>query len=149
MDFITTTWLVRFGHVLGGGLWVGGYALLALVIVPLLAKENNAKLTLIAMNAVRLLTYTGMATIFFGLLLILRTRGWASVTRWGEWGLIITLCAVIAVALLGIGDGALRPALRHLAATGDGRRARRYAWVGFGLTILAIGLMTRALYAVT
>ncbi|MCE7989729.1 MAG: hypothetical protein DYG89_51950 [Caldilinea sp. CFX5] len=149
MDFITTTWLVRFGHVLGGGLWVGGYALLAVVIVPLLEKEKNAKMVAIAMNAVRLLTYTGMATIFFGLLLILRTRGWASVTRWGEWGMIITLCAIIAVALLGIGDGALRPALRHLAATGDGGRARRYAWVGFGLTILAIGLMTRALYAVT
>jgi len=57
------------------------------------------------------------------------------------------LCAIIAVALMGIGDGALRPVLRHLAATGDGQRARLYVGIGFGLTILAIGLMTRALYA--
>jgi len=50
----------------------------------------------------------------------------------------------IAVALLGIGDGGLRPALRDFAGTGDSRRARRFAWIGFVLTIVAIGLMTRA-----
>ena len=56
---------------------------------------------------------------------------------------------LIAVALLGIGDGALRPALRQLAEGGDSRKARRFAWLGFILTIIAIGLMTRALYAVS
>lgn len=147
MGWITVTWLIRYGHVLGGGLWVGGYALLALVIVPLLEKAPHEKLMQVAHHAVRLLSYTGTATIAFGLLLIFRTRGWASITSGGEWGMIVLSCAVIAVALLGIGDGALRPALRQLAATGDGRKARRYAWLGFGLTILAIGFMTRALYA--
>lgn len=147
MAWLTITWLIRYGHVLGGGLWVGGYALLALVIVPLLAKAPNAKMIEAANHAVRLLTYTGTGTIVFGLLLIFRTRGAAAITSGGEWGMIVLSCAVIAIALLGIGDGALRPALRHLAATGDARKAQRYAWLGFGLTILAIGFMTRALYA--
>lgn len=141
------TWLIRYGHVLGGGVWVGGYALLALLIVPMLAKGTYERSIPLAIHVVRLLTYTGTATIFFGLLLIQRTRGFATIALWGEWGLIIVLCIVIAIALMGIGDGALRPALRHLAATGDGRRAQRYARIGFGLTILAVGLMTRALYA--
>lgn len=140
-------WLIRYGHVLGGGIWVGGYALLALVIIPWLEREANDKVAGLAQTAVRLLTYTGTATIAFGLLLILRTRGWGALTRGGEWGGIIITCIVIAIALLGIGDGGLRPALRRLAAGGDGRAARRFAWIGFGLTILAVGLMTRALYA--
>ncbi len=50
---------------------------------------------------------------------------------------------------LGIGDGALRPALRRLAAGGDGGAARRWALIGLVLTVLAIGMMTRALYAGT
>jgi len=41
----------------------------------------------------------------------------------------------------------LRPALKQPWATGDGRRARRWAWIGFILTILAIGFLTRAIYA--
>lgn len=141
------TWLIRFGHVLGGGLWVGGYALLALVIIPLLKKEPNSILLPVATLTVRLLTYAGVATIIFGLILITQTRGFAALSSGGEWGGIVVACIVIALALLGIGDGALRPALRHLAETGDSRRARRLAWTGFILTILAIGFMTRALYA--
>ena len=141
-------WLIRYGHVLGGAVWVGGYALLALVIVPALEKGANEALVRLAINAVRLLTYAGTLTIFFGILLITRTRGFASLLR-GEWGMIIIACIVIAIALLGIGDGALRPALRQLADGGDGRRARRFAYIGLALTVLAIGLMTRALYART
>jgi len=147
MDSVMTTWLIRYGHVVGGGLWVGGYALLALVIIPLLTKDAPALLVKLAINAVRLLTYTGVGTILFGLLLITRTRGFATILRGGEWGAIILLCAVIAVALLGIGDGLLRPGIHHLAATGDSTRARRGAWLGLILTVLAIGFMTRALYA--
>ena len=144
----TILWLVRYGHVLAGAAWVGGYALIALIIVPALEKHPNESLLHLAINAVRLLTYTGMLTIFFGILLITRTRGFPSLFR-GEWGAIIIVCFVIAIALLGIGDGALRPALRQLAQQGSGSRARRFAWIGFVLTILAIGLMTRALYART
>lgn len=143
------TWLIRYGHVLGAGLWVGGYALLAMVIIPLLEKEIDSVLIRMALTSARVLTYAGTLTLFFGLALITRTRGFASLARGGEWGAIMIICIIIAVALLGIGDAALRPALRHLWATGDGRRARRWAWIGFILTILAIGFMTRAIYAIS
>jgi uncharacterized membrane protein len=141
------TWLIRYGHVLGGAIWVGGYALMALVIVPRLQKSANQEWIAAAIAAVRVLSYAGTATMIFGLLLITRTRGFATILRGGEWSGIIITCFVIAIILMGIGDSALRPALRQLAATGDGRRARRAAWLGFALTIVAIGLMTRALYA--
>lgn len=147
MFFVIITWLIRYGHVLGGGLWVGGYALLAVVIIPFMEKQGNNNLVPMAIKSIRWLTYTGTATIVFGLLLITRTRGFAALIGGSEWGGIVITCIVIAVALLGLSDGALRPALRHLAETGDGRRARRLAWLGFILTVIAIGLMTRALYA--
>jgi hypothetical protein len=143
---LTITWLIRYGHVLGGAVWLGGYALLALVIIPVMRRGTNAALDQIALTAVRVLTYAGMLTMFFGFVLITRTRGTASMFT-GEWGLLIGISVVLAVALLGVGDGALRPALRHLSATGDGAAAQRYAVVGLALTVLAIGVMTRALYA--
>ena len=140
------TLLVRYGHVLCGAVWLGGYAVLALAIVPLLEKGPNETLGRLAVTVVRLLTYAGTLTIFFGILLITRTRGFANLFG-GEWGGIVIASFVTAVALLGIGDGALRPALRRLAAWGDGAAARRWALAGFALTMLAIGMMTRALYA--
>jgi putative copper export protein len=139
-------WLLRWGHVVGGAIWVGGYALLALVIVPMLARNASKILSDLAIGAVRLLTYTGMATIFFGILLITRTRGFASLFR-SEWGALVIASAICAIALLGLGDGALRPALRRIEATGDAQPAQRYAMLGFIVTLLAIGLMTRTLYA--
>jgi uncharacterized membrane protein len=139
-------WLIRYGHVLGGTLWVGGYAVLVLALLPLMQKTRSEPLQQVAMTITRVMTYAGMATIFFGIVLITRTRGFASVGR-GEWGLIIVVCIAIAVALLGIGDGMLRPALRKFTQTGDGRAARRAALIGLALTVIAIGLMTRALYA--
>lgn len=143
---IVLTWLIRYGHVLSGAVWVGGYALLALLVVPIMAKYTNELLNQLAITAVRILTYAGTLTIGFGIVLITRTRGVTYLLR-GEWGAIIIVCIVIAIALLGIGDGALRPALRRIATTGDARAARRWAFLGFGLTIIAVGLMTRALYA--
>ena len=50
-------------------------------------------------------------------------RGYGNLLR-GEWGMLIGLSFLVAVALLGIGDGALRPALRRLASGGDGRAVR-------------------------
>jgi uncharacterized membrane protein len=146
MDSVIT-WLIRYGHVLGGGLWVGGYALLAIVLIPVLAKDRNSSLLQLTIAAVRVVSFSGTATILFGLILITRTRGFATIINGGEWGGIIISCVIIAVALMGIGDGALRPALRRLAESGDSRPARRFAWIGFILTIVAIGLMTRAIYA--
>ncbi len=95
---------------------------------------------------VRLATYAGTLTIAFGLVLITRTRGTISLGR-GEWGGIVISCFVIAIALLGIGDGALRPAINQLAAGENGGNARRFAVIGFVLTVVAVGLMTRAVYA--
>ncbi len=140
------TWLVRYGHVVGAGIWVGGYALLALVVVPMLEKERSEALERLAILIVRVLTYAGMLTIFFGIILVTRTRVFGNLIG-GEWGGLVLLSAVTAFALMGLGDGALRPALRQLAATGDGRAARRCALIGLVLTVLAIGLMTRTLYA--
>ncbi len=142
----TVTWLVRYGHVLGAAVWVGGYALLALVIVPLMGQGANATLGRLTVTAVRVLTYAGTITIGFGLVLITRTRRFASLFT-GAWGGLVIASIVTAIALLGIGDGALRPALRRLAVTGDGAAARRWALAGFALTVLAIGLMTGAVYA--
>ena len=141
------TWLIRYGHVLGGGVWVGGYALLAIVLIPAMAKQAHHTLVPVALTTIRLLTYTGTATIVLGLVLMTQTRGLAALSRGGEWGGIMWVGIAMAVALLGIGDGGLRPALRQLAETGESRRARRWAWLGLLLTILAIGFMTRALYA--
>ena len=142
----TLTWLIRYGHILGGAVWVGGYALLALLIIPLLERERSALLADLAIAAVRVLTYAGTLTIGFGLVLITRTRGFANLFS-GEWGALVIASFVMAIILLGIGDGAIRPALRRLGAGGDGTNARRWALAGFALTVLTIGMMTRALYA--
>lgn len=145
----TLTWLVRYGHVAAGALWLGGYLVLAFVLVPALAKGGGAGvLERLTLTTVRVLTYTGTATIFFGLLLVPRTRGYDDLLG-GEWGGLIVSCVVIAVALLGLGDSALRPALRRLKETGDVKAAQRFALLGFALSLLAVGLMTRALYAPT
>lgn len=139
------TWLIRYGHVLGGATWVGGYVLLALVIVPVLERGASEPVIRLAIGAVRLLTYAGTLTIGFGIALITRTRGFGN--PFGEWGALIVASFVVAVALLGIGDSALRPALRRLASGGDGRAVRRWAFVGLALTVLVLAMMTRALYA--
>lgn len=140
------TWLVRYGHVLGAGVWVGGYALLAFVVVPQMARGTNDTLGRLAVAAVRLLTYAGTLTIGFGLVLITRTRGFVSLFG-GEWGVLVLASFVAAIALLGVGDGALRPALRRLAAGGEATPARRLAIVAFALAAITIGMMTRAVYA--
>jgi hypothetical protein len=146
---LTMTWLIRYGHVVAGSLWLGGYVLLAFIMIPLLAKHRTEVLENLAITTVRVMTYAGTATIAFGLVLVTRTRGFQSVTSFGEWGMIIITCIVIAIALLGIGDGALRPAIQKLTQTGNAKAAQRFAFVGLVLTVVAIGLMTRALYAVS
>jgi hypothetical protein len=145
----TVTWLIRYGHVLAGALWLGGYAVLALIILPLLAKHKTEVLESLAITTVRVMTYAGTATIAFGLVLITRTRGFQNVRALGEWGIIIILCIIIGIVLLGMGDGALRPAIQKLKETGSSSSAQRLALFGLGLSVIAIGLMTRALYAVT
>lgn len=142
----TLTWLVRYGRVLFAAGWLGGYATLALAIVPLLERERGAGLARLAVGLARALTYVGALAMFFGVFLVPRTRGLENLIG-GEWGALVIVCIVIAVALVGIGDGPLRLGLIRLIDTGEGSGARRWAFAGLGLTILAIGLMTRAVYA--
>ena len=166
MTDVLLAWLVRWGHVAAAGVWVGGYAVLALVIVPSLQKRPDEAVARLALASVRLLPYAGAATMLFGLLLIWRTRGFASL--WGgEWGGIVISSFVVAFALMGIGDGPLRASIRRLVASGDGqsavgeagvsraagergpagRAARRWAIAALVLVVLAVALMTRAPYA--
>ncbi len=143
---VLIAWLFRFAHVAAGAMWLGGYLVLAFLMIPALAKSGNETLEQLTHLTVRVLTYVGTATIFFGLLLVTRTRGFASLFT-GEWGAIIITCFIISIALLGLGDSGIRPALRRLPTTGNAAPAQRLALIGFGLTILAVALMTRALYA--
>ena len=138
------SWLIRYGHVLGAAIWVGGYALLAFFVVPLLAKDPHETLTRLAITLVRVLTYTGTLTMGLGLVLITRTRGFGNLFG-TAWGSLIIVGFVIAITLLGIGDGALRPAILRAGKMG-GVPARRWSLVGFILTVLAVGIMTGATF---
>ena len=63
MGSLIITWLIRYGHVLGGGVWVGGYALLAMVLIPAMAKQAHHTLVPAALTAIRLLaSIMGSAT---------------------------------------------------------------------------------------
>jgi len=139
------SWLIRYGHVVGAAVWTGGYAALALVIVPLLEKGANEDIGRLAVATVRIGTYAGTLVIGFGVVLIARTNGYDHLLG-TAWGTLVLASAATALVLFGIGDGALRPALVRLAAGGDGRAARRWSRVGLALTVLAIGLMTGATY---
>ena len=142
----TLTWLVRYGHVLFAAGWLGGYAALALAIVPSLERSRDVALGRLAVGIARALSIVGTVTMLFGAVLIYRTRGYDNLGG-GEWGGIVISSIVIAFGLMGISDGALRPALNRLNESGDGAAARRWAWLGLVLTVIAIGLMTRAVYA--
>lgn len=120
--------------------------MLAFVLIPLISKAPGVQRAAVA--TARVASYTGTATILFGLVLIARTRGYGSLFG-SEWGGIILSCIVIAMALMGIGDGALRPAVSQIPENGDIGRARRLALTGFVLSVVAVGLMTRAIYAPT
>jgi putative copper export protein len=143
---LLVAWLARWGHVLAAAIWVGGYALLAFAIVPGLAKQPAQATVALAIACVRVMSFAGTATIVFGLLLIWRTRGFGSLLG-GEWGGIVIASFVLAVAMLGIGDSGLRPALRRIPEGGSVGRARTLAMVLFIIAVLIVALMTRAPYA--
>ena len=145
------TWLVRWVHVMGAAFWVGGYLVLAFAIIPRLAHGQNEPLARAALLATRVLSYSGALTIVGGLVLIARTRGYGRLFS-GEWGGIVILSAVLAVAMMGIGDSALRPALRRIESGAPDREkhvaaARRWALIALVAGVLALGFMTRAIYA--
>ncbi|MFN8536204.1 MAG: hypothetical protein U0232_01840 [Thermomicrobiales bacterium] len=81
------TWLVRYAHLLTGAVWCGGYACLALVIVPALQRERQPAIDRLALGVTRFLTYAGTLTLVFGLLLVTRTRGLRQSFQGGMRGL--------------------------------------------------------------
>jgi putative copper export protein len=142
------TWAVRSAHVLGAAFWLGGYAIMLLVIVPYLARERNETVRTLALATTRVISFAGALTIVAGLALIWRSRGYGFLLM-GEWGGIIISCFIIAFAMMGVGDSGLRPALRRLDpdAPDSVRPVRRWAMIGLGLGIVALLMMTRAIYA--
>ena len=142
------TWLVRYLHVMGAAFWVGGYLVMAFVIVPRLARDPSESLARVAVLAARVLSYAGSLTILAGLVLIARSRGYGQLFR-GEWGGIVVASAILALVMMAIGDGALQPALRRVAAGSpeSAAVARRWALLGLLAGVLALGSMTRAIYA--
>jgi len=149
MDAIVT-WIVRSVHILGAACWLGGYALMLLVIVPALAREHDAPVRRLALATVRVLSYSSVLTVAGGLLLIWRTRGYGRLLD-GEWGGIVMTSVVLAIVLGAIGDAAVRPAIRRLDADPAGSVAavRRWTLAGLVVGVLALLLMTRTIYAPT
>ena len=136
------SWFIRYGHVVFAALWVGGYAMLAFEGIPDLAQNPQRQERIIAL--LRLLTYAGTLVLGFGIVLVTQTRGFNQLFS-SAWGICIVLGIVIAVTLLGLGDGALRPAILQRSPAGI-QRARRWATIAFVLAIIAVGLMTGATY---
>jgi putative copper export protein len=143
------TWIVRSVHIFGAAVWLGGYALLLLVIVPALAREDSASLRRLAVSATRWLSAAGGLTVLAGLVLIWRTRGYGYLLMGGEWGGIVITSFVLAIVLGAIGDAGLRPAIRRLDADPPGsmRAVRRWTLAGLIVGALILLMMTRAIYA--
>jgi hypothetical protein len=142
------TWAVRAIHVAGAALWLGGFAVMLLAIVPYLARERSEPVRAVALATARVISIAGAVTVIAGLVMISRSRGYGFLFV-GEWGGIVTTSIVLASAMGAIGDAGLRPAIRRLGPNAPGGVAavRRWALAGLVLGVLAVLLMTRAIYA--
>jgi len=47
------TWLVRSIHVFGAAVWLGGYVVMLLAVIPYLARERNESVRAIALATAR------------------------------------------------------------------------------------------------
>lgn len=142
------TWAVRSAHILGAAVWLGGYAVMLLVIVPCLTRERNETVRRLGMGTARIISVAGGLTILAGLVLIWRSRGYSSLLL-GEWGGVVISSFIVAFAMMGVGDSGLRPALRRLSPDDPAtvEPVRRWAAVGLTLGVLGVLLMARAIYA--
>ncbi|MFN8635267.1 MAG: hypothetical protein U0893_15575 [Chloroflexota bacterium] len=149
MDGIIT-WLVRSLHVFGAAVWLGGYAVMLIVVVPYLSRERNEPLRALAITTCRVLSWAGAVTVLAGLLLIWRTRGYGFLLA-GEWGGIVIVSFVLAFILGALGDAVIKPRIRRLDPGKPETVAAVRRWVAFGLGlgIVTLLLMTRAIYAPT
>ncbi len=137
------SFLVRYLHVVGAVVWVGGYAVLALTLIPRLGGSNGsgAALARAALSVSRLLSAAGLWTMLAGLALIPLTRGFGQLFG-GEWGGGVLVGILLAIVMMGLGDGALRPALRRAEQDpAAAPRARALALVVFLLGILTLAIM--------
>ena len=107
------TWAVRAIHVVGAAVWVGGFAVMLLAIVPTLARDRNEAVRAIALTTARVISIAGAVTVVAGLVMIWRSRGYGFLLV-GEWGGIVISSIVLAIVMGAIGDAALRPAIRRL-----------------------------------
>ena len=142
------TWAVRAVHVFGAALWLGGFAVMLLAIVPSLARDRNEGVRAIALATARVISIAGAVTVIAGLVMISRSRGYGFLLV-GEWGGIVAGSIVLAIIMGAIGDAGLRPAIRRLGPDAPNGMAavRRWALAGLIVGILAVLLMTRAIYA--
>jgi putative copper export protein len=142
------TWAVRAIHVAGAAVWVGGFAVMLLAIVPYLARERNEAVRAVALATARVISIAGAVTVIAGLVMISRSRGYGLLLV-GEWGVIVVSSIVLAVVMGAIGDAGMRPAIRRLDPDVPGGVAavRRWALAGLILGAIAVLLMTRAIYA--
>ena len=88
------TWGVRAIHVVGAAIWVGGYAVMLLAIVPYLAKERNETIKALAVTTVRVISMASLVTVLAGLVMISRSRGYGFLLA-GEWGGIVISSIVV------------------------------------------------------
>src|SRR5262245_29075005 len=109
------TWLARTLHVVGAAIWVGGFAVLAIALVPALAREPQEAVRRVTLAAVRITSFAGALTVIAGLALIARSRGYSTLLTGGEWSFTVITAAILAVAMGAIGDAGLRPALRRIS----------------------------------
>ncbi len=128
--------VVRYLHVVGAVVWVGGYAILALAIVPRLANGARGPVSETALSVSRLLSMAGGATLLLGLVLVPLTRGFGELLS-SQWGISVLVAIVLSVAMMGLGDGALRPALRRVAG-GDAEASRRASSVALAALVLGL-----------
>jgi putative copper export protein len=150
------TWAVRAIHVAGAALWLGGFAIMLLAIVPSLAREPvrqaqgklNESVRAIALATARVISIAGAVTVIAGLVMISRSRGYGFLLT-GEWGGIVISSIVLAIVMGAIGDAGLRPAICRLDpdVPGSVLAVRRWALAGLIVGVLAVLLMTRAIYA--
>lgn len=147
MDMLIS-WLARFVHVAGAAIWVGGYAALVFGLIPRLGNGGGETMRAAALAVARIVSMAGVVTILGGLLLVAYTRGYGAIAG-GEWGGNLIIGIVIAIALMGLGDGALRPAIKRAGPTALDAvaKARRFAMIGLVLSLIAIAIMTRMPYA--
>ena len=147
MDVIGT-WLVRSVHIAGAIVWVGSSALLAMVLLPRMARgETGAGLRGAVAATARVAAIASGVTFVFGLLLIEATRGYRSVFG-TQWGTLLLIAIVAAIVMGGLGGAPLMRFARSEQPTAvDARRAATFAWAITGLGFIALLLMTGMLYS--